>query len=102
MPTDPTLPPAPDNRGYQLALVLSGGGARGFAHVGVVQVFEQLALPIDLVVGVSMGSIVGAGYAAGLSSARMSELASRVQVHHVFRPRVRRLYCHTAIHGSHR
>src|SRR5690349_18921677 len=91
MPSMRTPPPAPDAADYQLALVLSGGGARGFAHVGVVQVIEQLALPIDLVVGVSMGSIVGAGYAAGFSSAKMSELASRVQVQHVFRPRVGRL-----------
>jgi NTE family protein len=71
--------------------VLSGGGARGFAHVGVVQVVEQLALPIDLVVGVSMGSIVGAGYAAGFSSEKMSALARRVQVQQVFRPRLGRL-----------
>jgi len=76
---------------YELALVLSGGGARGFAHVGVLQVVEELALPIDLVVGVSMGSIVGAGYAAGFAPARMSELAASIQVQSVFRPRPGRL-----------
>ena len=58
--------------GYDLALVLSGGGARGFAHVGVLEIVESLRLPIDLVVGVSMGSIVGAGFAAGLTSAQMA------------------------------
>jgi len=50
--TAPTLPPPV---GYDLALVLSGGGARGFAHVGVLSVVEELRLPVDLVVGVSMG-----------------------------------------------
>ncbi len=84
----PAMVPVP---AYELALVLSGGGARGFAHVGVLQVVEQLALPIDLVVGVSMGSIVGAGYAAGFSPARMSKLARGVQVQAVFRPRPGRL-----------
>jgi NTE family protein len=85
----PIVPITPES--FELALVLSGGGARGFAHVGVIQVIEQLALPIDLVVGVSMGSIVGAGYAAGFSPAKMSELAGSVQVQRVFRPRLGRL-----------
>ena len=76
---------------YELALVLSGGGARGFAHVGVLQVVEQLQLPIDLVVGVSMGSIVGAGFAAGVPSERMTELAGQMSVQRVFRPRLGRL-----------
>jgi NTE family protein len=77
--------------GYDLALVLSGGGARGFAHVGVLEVVEELALPVDLVVGVSMGSIVGAGYAAGLSSAEMAELARAMRLGSIFRPRPGRL-----------
>jgi NTE family protein len=91
MPPPETLQAAAPASTYELALVLSGGGARGYAHVGVLRVIEQLALPIDLVVGVSMGGIVGAGYAAGFSSARMSELAASVQVQHVFRPRLGRL-----------
>src|SRR2546423_486709 len=91
MPSNSTQPGAVPAALYELALVLSGGGARGFAHVGVLQVVEQLALPIDLVVGVSMGSIVGAGYAAGFSPARMSEFARSVRVQNVFRPRPGRL-----------
>jgi NTE family protein len=75
----------------ELALVLSGGGARGFAHVGVIDVVEELDLPIDLVVGVSMGSIVGAGYAAGSSPTEMAEIARSFQFRHVFRPRPGRL-----------
>lgn len=75
----------------ELAIVLSGGGARGFAHVGVLQVVEQLDLPIDLVIGVSMGSIVGAGYAAGSSPVEMADFAQTIQFRNVFRPRPGRL-----------
>jgi NTE family protein len=51
----------------RVCLVLSGGGARGAAHIGVLKVLEELRVPIDCVVGTSMGSIVGAAYASGLS-----------------------------------
>ena len=81
------LPDAADHSGYDLALVLSGGGARGFAHVGVLEVVEELQLPVDLVVGVSMGSIIGAGYAAGLSPAEMADLARAMRLSSIFRPR---------------
>lgn len=49
------------------ALVLSGGGARGAAHIGVLQVLEEMHVPVDLVVGTSMGSLVGGLYASGYS-----------------------------------
>lgn len=52
----------------RVALVLSGGGARGMAHIGVLKVLEQLRVPVDCVVGTSMGAIVGAAYARGLSA----------------------------------
>ena len=51
----------------RVVLVLSGGGARGAAHVGVLRVLEDARVPIDAVVGTSMGSIVGGLYAAGMS-----------------------------------
>lgn len=51
----------------RIGLVLSGGGARGIAHVGVLQVLEELQVPVDFVVGTSMGSIVGGAYSYGLS-----------------------------------
>lgn len=49
-----------------VALVLSGGGARGVAHVGVLKVLEDMRIPVDCVVGTSMGAIVGGAYAAGM------------------------------------
>jgi predicted acylesterase/phospholipase RssA len=87
-----TAPILPQTAGYDLALVLSGGGARGFAHVGVLSVVEELQLPVDLVVGVSMGSIVGAGYAAGLSADAMADLARAMRLSSIFRPRPGRLH----------
>ena len=57
--------PAPERP--RVGLVLSGGGARGIAHVGVLQVLEELRVPVDVVAGTSMGAIVGGLYAYGLS-----------------------------------
>ncbi len=51
----------------KIGLVLSGGGARGFAHIGVLKVLEENNVPIDYVVGTSMGSIIGGLYAIGLN-----------------------------------
>jgi predicted acylesterase/phospholipase RssA len=89
--TSPAAALPPTAAGYDLALVLSGGGARGFAHVGVLSVVEELHLPVDLVVGVSMGSIVGAGYAAGFSAEAMADLARAMRLGAIFRPRPSRL-----------
>lgn len=50
---------------YRLGLVLSGGGARGFAHIGVVQAMYEAGLRPDIISGTSAGSIVGAMIAAG-------------------------------------
>ena len=50
-----------------VGLVLSGGGARGFAHVGVLEVLESLGVRVDVVAGTSMGAMVGGAYAAGFS-----------------------------------
>ncbi len=62
-----------DGQRPKIGLVLSGGGARGAAHIGVLKVLEELQVPIDLIVGTSMGSIVGAAYATGLSVAGNGE-----------------------------
>jgi NTE family protein len=51
----------------RIGLVLSGGGARGFAHVGVLKALETLRVPVDCIAGTSAGAAVGAAYASGLS-----------------------------------
>jgi NTE family protein len=52
----------------RIGLVLGGGGARGAAHVGVIKVLEELRVPIDVIAGTSMGSVVGGLYASGMST----------------------------------
>ena len=63
----------------RLAVVLGGGSARGFAHIGVVKALEAGGIVPDLIVGCSAGSLVGAFWAAGYSGKRMEDLAMRVQ-----------------------
>lgn len=57
-----------------VALVLSGGGARGAAHVGVLRLIEEMQIPVDYVVGTSMGAIVGALYAVGYTADELDSL----------------------------
>lgn len=58
----------------RIGLALAGGGALGFAHVGVLKVLEENRIPVEIVTGTSMGSIVGAAYASGISVAEMTEV----------------------------
>ena len=60
----------------KVALVLSGGASKGFAHVGVIKALEENNIPIDYVVGTSMGSVVGGCYAAGLSIEEIDSILS--------------------------
>lgn len=85
-------PPAPDEAGPRatqpaprIALALSGGGARGIAHVGVLKVLEELHVPVHCVVGTSMGAIVGGTYAAGRSVASMEAIVLEADWAEIFR-----------------
>jgi NTE family protein len=68
------VPPRPP-RPPRIGLALGGGAARGFAHIGVIQVLEEAGIKPDLVVGTSAGSLVAALYAAGRSGAELGGLA---------------------------
>ena len=70
-PTALPLPPRPP----RIGLALGGGAARGFAHIGVIQVLEESGIRPQLVVGTSAGSMVAALYAAGMSGAELGMLA---------------------------
>ena len=61
--------------GARVGLVLSGGGARGLAHIGVIKILEQHGIQADIVTGTSMGSIIGALYATGLSAEEIENAA---------------------------
>lgn len=60
----------------KVGVVLSGGGAKGFAHIGALKVIEEAGIPIDYVAGTSMGSIVGGLYAVGYDPDMMKKLAT--------------------------
>lgn len=72
--TTPTVP-EPARRLPRLGLALGGGAARGFAHVGVIQVLEQNGIRPDLVAGTSAGSLVAALYASGMNGAELERAA---------------------------
>jgi NTE family protein len=67
------------------ALVLSGGGAKGLAHIGVLRALDSLGIQPDLVVGTSMGAVVGALYASGYSGRELDSLARVVPLADLFR-----------------
>lgn len=80
----PARPAAPD-AAPRIGLALSGGGARGIAHVGVLKVLEEMRVPIHCVTGTSMGAIVGATFAAGRSPAEMAKLVLQADWAAMFR-----------------
>jgi NTE family protein len=75
-----TAPAAP-----RIGLALSGGGARGIAHVGVLKVLEELLVPVHCVTGTSMGAIVGGTFAAGRTPAEMEKLVLAADWDAIFR-----------------
>ena len=81
--------PAPQAR-PRIGLVLSGGGARGIAHVGVLKILERERIPIDVISGTSMGAIVGGLYASGMSAAQIEAELLKVNWSEVFTNRVDR------------
>lgn len=74
----------------KIGLVLSGGGARGAAHIGVLKVLEELRVPIDFIAGTSMGSIVGGLYASGMSPDEIEKTLTSVDWDDTFRDEPRR------------
>ena len=69
----------------RIGLVLGGGGARGAAHIGVLQVLEEHRIPVDSVAGTSMGALVGGMYASGRSANQLEELLQAIDWPRMFR-----------------
>ena len=61
-----------------VALVLSGGGAKGAAHIGVIKRIEELGIPVDMVLGTSMGGLIGALYSLGYTPAQMDTIVTNI------------------------
>nr|WP_316643286.1 patatin-like phospholipase family protein [uncultured Roseateles sp.] len=74
----------------RVGLVLSGGGARGLAHVGVLKVLERERIPVDLITGTSMGAIIGGLYASGMSAEQLERELTQLSWGDVFASRVDR------------
>ncbi|HEY6305472.1 MAG TPA: patatin-like phospholipase family protein [Candidatus Angelobacter sp.] len=70
---------AEESRFPKIGLALGGGFARGLAHIGVLKVFEEEQIPIDFIAGTSVGSVIGASYASGVSAKELGEIASLVR-----------------------
>lgn len=68
----------------KVGLALSGGGAKGFAHIGVLKVLEEIKFPIDYISGVSMGSIVGGLYSIGYNVRDLEKIAGTVDWENIF------------------
>ncbi|HYD80095.1 MAG TPA: patatin-like phospholipase family protein [Paucimonas sp.] len=71
----------------RVALVLSGGGARGLAHIGVLRVLKEMHVPVDIVVGTSMGAVVGGAYAAGRTVDELARITRETPWHNVLSDR---------------
>ena len=74
-----TTQPQPPKRPPKIGLALGGGAARGFAHVGVIQVLEEAGLRPSLIVGTSAGSLVAAIYASGKTGAQLQQVAETME-----------------------
>jgi len=68
----------------RVGLVLSGGGSRGFSHIGVLQVLDSLDIKIDLITGTSIGSVVGGLYSAGYSANEIEEVTYSINWSEIF------------------
>jgi NTE family protein len=77
----PTATPAPVEapRLPRVGVALGGGFARGLAHIGVLKVLEEENIPVDFVAGTSVGSVIGAAYAGGISAKELEEIAAIVR-----------------------
>ncbi|WP_170154634.1 patatin-like phospholipase family protein [Mangrovibacterium diazotrophicum] len=76
----------------KVGLVLSGGGAKGFAHIGVIKVLEEEGIPVDIIVGTSIGSLIGGIYSIGYSSEELIDIVQSQNWDQVLSDDVSRLY----------
>ena len=78
-----TVPPPTHPKPATIAVVLGGGGSKGFAHIGVLKVLEAQKIPIHMVVGTSAGSLVGSLYASGKTAFELQGIAMKMEADNV-------------------
>src|SRR5688572_9158933 len=78
-------PIKPRRKALKIALVLGGGGLKGFAHIGVFRALKELGIEPTVVAGTSIGALIGAGYARGMSVAEMTDRARGLKRRDLFR-----------------
>jgi NTE family protein len=79
----PSAPPPAPPKQATIAVVLGGGGSKGFAHIGVLKVLEAQKIPIHMVVGTSAGSLVGSLYASGKTAFELQGIAMKMEADNV-------------------
>jgi NTE family protein len=78
-----TVPPPVPPKPAQIAVVLGGGGSKGFAHIGVLKVLEAQKIPMHMIVGTSAGSLVGSLYASGKTAFELQGIALKMEADNV-------------------
>src|SRR3954463_12541817 len=79
------VPPSGPRRKAKIALVLGGGGLKGFAHIGVFRALDEMGIEPTVVAGTSIGALIGAAYARGMSIAEMADRARALKRRDLFR-----------------
>src|SRR3954462_727951 len=80
-----TTPNAPKRKAHNIALVLGGGGLKGFAHIGVFRALEEMGIQPTVVAGTSIGALIGAAYARGMPVSEMADRARALKRRDLFR-----------------
>src|SRR6266568_123841 len=78
-------PSKPRRKAHKVALVLGGGGLKGFAHIGVFRALEEMGIVPTVVAGTSIGALIGAAYARGMSVSEMTDRARSLKRRDLFR-----------------
>ena len=78
-------PAKPQRKAHKVALVLGGGGLKGFAHIGVFRALKELGIEPTVVAGTSIGALIGAAYARDMSISEMADRARALKRRDLFR-----------------
>src|SRR6185436_20054720 len=78
-------PARPKRKAHRIAVVLGGGGLKGFAHIGVFRALQEMGITPTVVAGTSIGALIGAAYARGMNTSEMADRARALKRRDLFR-----------------